>query len=592
MVNNQEGTNRDYIYVVYGHEQIYGFNGGGVERVTLEISKYNLNSILQSISKIVLRLHSEGYSNKDTQRQLVSDIFSEDPPLRVMILKAIREGKKKNWVIFHEQAILVLIKIALEYANKDVGLLVTNEEVKNVGNWLLILSDVCSGSELEIPFVYPKDIEREKLRELMARQHFFNVREGLVYRIARFHLLFRTISKDIRLNATANFERATDGVSFDSYVSFCFYLLVKWVNHKGEEVVFENEWFVCKNKYFEQTSLKEEEINRVLSILLLDIVTFPAVYSSLVDNLLNAIDVYEYNFLPLRKRPLIPLDDQCFVCVSPDMLADKATEGVYWMLLNYFESADLKKEKELLPSVWGTAFEKYACERLTEGFGDKFTANFLVDGEEKFDGLIEGSEAIFLLEMKYAHWSYKAKLSGNREYMLPVLNQILSGEGRTKGLGQIIRAIKELETKSWELPFLYNNKPFIPLIIVGETIPMDWLNRAFYEDVSKAAKSFYENVNVMPFIIFDTEELEIVTAIASNHGSDIAEKLMFDYSKMFSNRNDLGFVGSSMNFRNYLNNIGYSIPKNDTLYKVFYKVANDATSKGFPGSVVVFGKDD
>jgi len=75
-------SHQDYLAVIYGYERIYGFNGGGSERIANEVKEYNLNGILETLSKIALKLYSKGFLNSETQIQLIRDIFAADIGLR------------------------------------------------------------------------------------------------------------------------------------------------------------------------------------------------------------------------------------------------------------------------------------------------------------------------------------------------------------------------------------------------------------------------------------------------------------------------------------------------------------------------------
>ncbi len=104
----------EYMVVVLGYRRIYGFESGGVERLKVELGEYNLLSVLQSLSKVSLRLNSKGFTNRDNQVGLIRDIFANDLPFRQLILEAIKkllkEDKHKDvvWALFFEQSLLLL----------------------------------------------------------------------------------------------------------------------------------------------------------------------------------------------------------------------------------------------------------------------------------------------------------------------------------------------------------------------------------------------------------------------------------------------------------------------------------------------------
>jgi hypothetical protein len=521
--------------------------------------------------------------NSETQIQLIRDIFAADIGLRRKILDTIGSEKSPVWVIFTEQSILSLLKIVLVNSKITGGKPITPADVGKVGHWLLLASDIWAGSDLVAPLITSLNYEREKIREYLTREHFLMVRERLPYKLVRFDEILKNSIKTKGLDLEDLFLKASGGVSLKDYVYVCFMLIVRLVNIQTKEPDITTEWIVCRDKYFENIK-SGDEIDKTLSLLLLDIDNYNASYSKDVKDVLNDEDFPAFNFLQFQKRPLIPINEKCFVTPSPHFLMEKVSEGTYWIIENYLRSNNLKKERDLLPVIWGDAFEDYIHECFTSVYKDQYTKNFTVNNQEKFDGIINGQNTIFLIEDKYAHWSYKSKLIGKRRDMLPTLRQFFSGSKKVKGLGQITRGIKEFENGKWNLPFSTDGKKFIPVIIVGEIMPMDAFSRKMYEDIAKAEGIFYENEKTLPFIILDAEEVEIIEAIAARDGTDTVESLLYQYSLVFRDRNPEGYVGKSLSFKNHLHSIRYPIPNNVRLLKKFDKIAEFVRKKAFPKS--------
>ena len=164
------------------------------------------------------------------------------------------------------------------------------------------------------------------------------------------------------------------------------------------------------------------------------------------------------------------------------------------------------------------------------------------------------------------------------------LLQLFSSKKKVKGLGQITRSIKELEKGEWRLPFKRKDRKILPIIVVGEAMPIDAYNRKLYEDIAKIAGVFYENNSVLPFIILSIYELEILEAIARKHGKDKAENLLIQYSEIFKKRNADGYVIESVGFHEFLSTANYPVPNNEALWKLFEKTYSRAQYKGFPES--------
>ena len=579
---SRTSSHQDYMAVIYGYERIYGFSGG-IDRIAKEVSEYNLFGILETLSKIALKLHSKGFLNSETQIRLIRDIFAGDLGVRRKILDTIVREKSPVWVIFSEQSILSLLKIVLIHSKKDGGKPIKPEDVGKVGHWLLLATDVWTGSEIEPPVITPISYQREKIREFLTREHFLMVRERLPYKLVRFNEMLRSVkAKNISFDIESMFLKASGGVSLENYIYVCFMLLVKWVNDTTKEPNIAKEWLVCRDKFFEKVKTGGKEIDNTLSLLLLNIDNYKNDYDKDIKELLGGDDFPAFNFLQFQKHPLIPVNQKCFVCPSPHFLMEKISEGTYWTIENYLKTNGLSKERNLLATVWGDAFENYIHESLTSAFKLQYVKNYTINGEEKFDGVINGQNAVFLIEDKYAHWSYKSKLIGKRADMFPTLKQIFSDSKKVKGLGQITRGIKELENGKWQLPFSTDGKKTIPVIIVGEIMPLDAFNRKMYEDIAKEAGVFYENESVLPFIILDTEEIEMIEAIAARDGTDTAENLLIQYSLIFKERNPDGYVRRSLSFKNHLYSIRYPVPNNVRLLKKFDKIAELVRKKAFP----------
>ncbi len=580
---SRAASHQDFMAVIYGYERIYGFSGGGINRIAKEVSEYNLYDVLASLSKIALKLYSKGFLNSETQIQLIRDIFAKDLGVRRKILDTIVREKSPVWIIFSEQSILSLLKIVLVCSKRDGGKPINPEDVEKVGHWILLATDVWAGSEIEPPVITPVSYQREKVREFLTREHFLMVRERLPYKLVRFNEMLKSIKvKNTSFDIESTFLKASGGVSLENYIYVCFMLLVRWVNATTKEPDIAKEWLVCRDKFFEKVKSSGKEIDNTLLLLLLNIDDYKNNYDKDVKELLGGEDFPAFNFLQFQKRPLIPVNQKCFVCPSPHFLMEKISEGTYWIIENYLKTNNLSKERNLLATAWGKAFEDYLHKSFTTAFGLQYLKNYTINGEEKFDGVINGQNAIFIIEDKYAHWSYKAKLIGKRTDMLSTLKQIFSGSKRVKGLGQITRGIKELENKKWQLPFNTINKKMIPVIIVGEIMPLDAFNRKMYEDIAKEGRVFYENGLVLPFIILDTEEVEMIEAIVARDGTDTAENLLIQYSLMFKERNPDGYARRSLSFKNHLHSIRYPVPNNVRLLKKFDKVAEIVRSKAFP----------
>ena len=138
-----------------------------------------------------------------------------------------------------------------------------------------------------------------------------------------------------------------------------------------------------------------------------------------------------------------------------------------------------------------------------------------------------------------------------------------------------------METGEITLPKPLGSRKIVPVLVVGEGMPMDAFNRKMYEELATTAGALYESSNILPFIVLDAEEVEVLEAIAVDKGAKEAERVLADYSNLFRNRNELGFVREAMQFKNYLYAISYHTVNNPSLFSLFDKVHKTAVKKGF-----------
>lgn len=558
------------LLVIYGYKHIFGKDGSTYDVIAQKVAEYNLDSLLQSISKISLKLSIQSQSDIQTQISLVRDIFANNQETRKKI-HDILNNNNEPWIIFSRQSTLELFHLALNHSKKTGGRLVSPDEVQNIGIILLEITDVAMNY---------KDLTYPEVRRHLIKQFCLNFRERLVYRIARFRIMFRLMSKnDDKLDIKNNFRLATKGINFSDYISLCFYFMVKWINlGDKKDLNIMEEWVIDKNKYFSETKLSKTSIDRIVDFLVLDKDKYAEQYEKSLD-FLKGEKCFGYNFLTFKKYPFISIDKNKFVCPYPDFLMDRATEGVYWIVENYFRHKELVKEHKMLPSLWGEAFEKYINKRLIFGFKKKYIAKPITKDFPNgvCDGIICGANYIFLIEIKYIHWDNFTQATGIIEYDDDVCKKLF---GPKNGLGQLKIAGQKIQLTKYGLDFDIQNKKIIPVLVVGEPMLQEVLCRKFYENAARYHDSIFKHKNVLPFIILNTEEVEGLEALAKIN-CDQAEKWLSDYSKLFLNKDSSGLIKDADTFTNYLTVKNLYLPKNKYLYKVFKKLTDKATKKAF-----------
>jgi hypothetical protein len=107
------------------------------------------------------------------------------------------------------------------------------------------------------------------------------------------------------------------------------------------------------------------------------------------------------------------------------------------------------------------------------------------------------------------------------------------------------------------------------------------LNRSYYEELARASGAFYQNERVMPFIVLDAEEVEILEALVKERGADIAERILLNYSLLFAQRNDKDLPPNALQFKNFLVASNIKVANNKVIFKEFEHLHKQAVQYGF-----------
>ena len=144
-------------------------------------------------------------------------------------------------------------------------------------------------------------------------------------------------------------------------------------------------------------------------------------------------DNHLVNFITFMKKPILRYDDK-FLCLSPNFLLLQLTDGPYNIVREALKGT---KHEPILPIVWGDAYEKYALERLSATFGKSVHLKLKdKNGAESVDALIDLDDVILVAEVKYPHWSFKARITGKREDMHGYMDKIARYKPKKEKLGQ------------------------------------------------------------------------------------------------------------------------------------------------------------
>lgn len=583
-------TFQKYLVMSFGYEHLVGLVGfDGMDRVEKEIKDYNLYSVLETCAKISITLLHRGITNPLGQAELLNGIFP-DKAQRIKFYETARAiSAGSPWAIFNHQSVLTLAKLALINCPYKGGKSVTNEDVEKLGYWLLHINDKCFSEETHRGIELPsREHERERLREALARYQFFHTSERLPYRIGRYRWIVKYFRRHVphEIDLDDLFEKAT-GISLEDYMAVCASLLVKWVNlsSKKKDGADLSNWVTCTEAYFRETKLEPEIVDKVLDLISMLPQEFKRHYEDSVDLVLKGNEQFHYNFLPFAWRPLIWFQDKkCFICPSTSFLFDKASEGIYRNIETYLRESKQEKLRQTFSIAWGYAFEEYIGKSLSNAFGENYYLNPEDEkGVEMIDGILDSSSFVFLFETKSLHWPYSTMVTGKLSDEDSPIKQLFT----EKGLVQIRNLLDKYNNGEWELPVDPKGKKFVPVLVVSESMPYDTYNRKLYEEYADQVSSFVRKTGVLPFIILNAEEVEILESIALQCGKEEAIQILSEYSHLFILRNDLGFVPDAISFKNYLYEKGYEGRRdgkqlnNERIMSYFDDVMEDLAMRAF-----------
>ena len=157
------------------------------------------------------------------------------------------------------------------------------------------------------------------------------------------------------------------------------------------------------------------------------------------------------------------------------------------------------KNPTLLADAWGHTYEDYISERLTSAFGTNYLADIKNSHNDQIiDGLLVALYEAFPIEIKYPHWTYKARLTGRKEDMRKFIDRFLWYRPRKsepggpvikskKGLGQIKNFVLKYREGSVEPRVMIDAKVITPILVLGEPFPPDPMNRVWLEGVANNA---------------------------------------------------------------------------------------------------------
>lgn len=563
------------VKVIPTHQDVFGVRGKTEKEVISGLREFSSAAILHICTKLMLFLNSPNALNPEKQVELVGQLL--DLETRKRLAEFIKEQSTPDIVFFHHMPVLMLIKLNLEH--NDVSGLEINDDATRT-KFVSILVSVCDMWVTNEPLQKLGNRRmtkqfKEGFRIYQAKQFLLEGNEPVINMVARGRYLIDDLKKIPALKLEELFERGT-GIKVDMYLDILFMIMTQWTI--GSETKTLNEIAIRNiDRFFEQTTLKRNDIDKFLQVVGFNYADFKTLNGDMTKRVGMDGDTSINNLVLFMSKPVLRYNDN-FICLSPNFLALQLTQGVYNVVREELKN---ENDPDLLAKEWGQAYERYIVARLTSAFGKLFTPNVLDNsGKEALDGIVDLGEAALLIEIKYPHWSYRARMSGKRDDMHGFMEKIAAfpktdKRGRpkgnvkkAKGLGQIKHFVLKLNEGKINPPFALDKKALIPVLILGEEFPCDPINRELLEGYAASAQCTIADERALPFILLTSEDVELIEALVEAGKLEDVKKYLIGYSIDFHpKRRKPSYTERASSFKNKIYNLNLKVPNSKFMKK-------------------------
>lgn len=261
-------------------------------------------------------------------------------------------------------------------------------------------------------------------------------------------------------------------------------------------------------------------------------------------------DNKDYDYQPLRQKPILRTNDGRAIIIDPIFYSDKASIGPIFLLL--------KKYRLTAISDFGKAFENYVCDMLERMFPDVSQANDKRIQCNIMDADIEGtqfeidaclndvSEAV-LFEIKSGLIREDTILAEDHEtYLQHLKNKYVWSDGnKGVGVGQLAKSINIIASKKWlgrnqefskvrlVYPVLLVHDSLLAAPVYGNFLALEF-KKLLYPDMELSSGELLKaDLRVAPLIIMTVDDLENLETSIEHFGF---RELLFAYSQRVPDR--------------------------------------------------------
>jgi len=581
-------------YIQYN--EIFSDSYLSIEEIKKEFSHFEKASLLEILCKINLALWKHRLE-RSLQFRLSQFLFSEDDYR--LVEKALLRNKG---LIFHRQQILFCIKLLLSVVTIEEGKLEHANMYKNkLGKILLSLNDYTEPLGSNVAQLIKNKLDTS--RQGFARAWYFTHTGDIRNRMARCLTLWikiprskrgRELLQNISFNPKKEFLAET-GLSMFEFIGTTLALLAKYLSIEPKTAKAED-FLLHKLTYFSTTKLEEMKRIGIFNQLLLDKARFNEIYNNDVKSILNGEDIREYNFLSFEDKPLIELDKDKIIPIDPYYLANKVTDGIYWILLNRFKRlGEFKKKRgRELSKYYGHLIQEYVfqilrniCDEVIElPPDDKKTADFICK--------IIHNDRIFLVvsDSKKIALQHRTKILSDRENTLKDLDRIFGVKSGFAQIYETIRRIRQNKVKGINVN-LGEIDGIFPILITDREICEDPLSRLLYEmkyfNDHKKRLFHMPKPKIFEPIFICLDELEVIESYCISQGKEQFLKLILERNRILKIRKTESYVYKIpvqlVPLWNYLYELGFMQYENQRLIETFKYYHEKMADKLFVSNV-------
>jgi hypothetical protein len=358
---------RTAVYVLSKELYRYPLGYDSIPRVVRRLDADNALVVLAKVSWLL-----EEWGDLDAEaQQLLAGVFLEG----VALENAVRLITEEGGTVFFRTQVYILMKYIAMYS-RDLGKTVGPNELKVLGKTLLQVTEIISSAvkqhrrlrAVRRPVSLMNDLD-DLVIEIFTTSHYLRGLQGpgVRFALARARYLYINLHRAAAaerpvdfLNIQEYFREAT-GVELDVFLSAGISVIVYFLKHHVEARTFpDSKDFIMLRP---SRTFKNSIVDRAVLDRFFEIISMPM--SLLGENARGESKrTLAYDFLLMRRKPLVELTPDIFVPISISFLFERVTTGVYWIVLDHLNRAHSKELSDKFTRYNGILFQRYVEEVL------------------------------------------------------------------------------------------------------------------------------------------------------------------------------------------------------------------------------------